>query len=421
MAQTEEPATAGTAVVVSDVASDMTENAKARAKAYEAVRARGFEAKGKLDVNAAAMGVGALEAGKVTTDQAKLGQLRTALGVTLLVRISREWEKPAVIGVRVTVVSDKGTKSQVVEAPKGNPQGPTLEMLASLLDEVAPAPKPKKEAPPVAAAPEQSWTVLHEGSDSPKWAAPTAADDPKVRRRKWEERGGAKFALDARINVTMLGLFDVDFTDPQDRPGETGVRDSGTANVLGIGGGPGLRLGLMYLPLPDPTTQIGFFTAFKLMVGADPGLAWVSEPVGFTYRGIIGQPLIREVERADYGIFSLQVPIQLGLAFGIGNYRTADQWRGLVLGLTYAPTFVYFLEIGGEARSDNLFNYGGAEISLDVTKLRLKETEAGAGSHSTVGSQLGTDPHMRFAVSFLPPIDSDFPMFLNASVGAAWY
>lgn len=406
-AQPDQPAASDTVVVVSDVDSDATENAKARARAYEAARARGFAARGKLDVNAAASRAGALEAGTITTDETKLGELRTALGVTLLVRISREWEKTSTIGVRVTLVSEQGVQSRVVEAPKANPGEPVQATLADLLGAVSSPPPPKEEEPPPA-EPQKSWTVLHEGAESPKWAEPTAADDPKVRRRKWEERGGAKLALDARLNVTLLGQFGVDFTETEPNP-ETMMIESGSADRLGIGGGVGVRLALMYLPLPDPATQSGFFAAFRLGVGADPGLAWISNPVGFTYSGIVGTGINSEVEREDVGAFVLQAPVQVGIHFGLGNYRTADQWRGLVLGLTYSPTFIYIVEIGGEGRSDNLFNYGGAEVSLDVTKLTLNDNE------------LGTDPHVRMAVSFLPPIDDDFPMVLNATLGAAWY
>jgi hypothetical protein len=127
------PRARGTVVIVLDVKSDETDNAHLRARLYEIARRRGYEPQPRLDVVEAARERGALEAGKVTTEPARLDVLRKGVKASVLARISNEWQKDDRAGVRITIVADSGSDSRVVETPLADPSAPVEQAFAEML------------------------------------------------------------------------------------------------------------------------------------------------------------------------------------------------------------------------------------------------------------------------------------------------
>jgi hypothetical protein len=402
------PRSRGTVVIVLDVKSDETDNAHLRARLYEIARRRGYEPQPRLDVVEAARERGALEAGKVTTEPARLDALRKSVNASVLVRISNEWQKDDRAGVRVTIVADSGSDSRVVETPLADPSAPVEQTFAEMLPNASGSGAPP--SPPAAGASTgESGTLrsggylTHPGRPVPPEKRPVG---PGASRAAWEARGGLRASYEARAFVTALLDPDVRFTDTNPI---TDATDVGHEKQYGIGGGPGVRFSMIYLSLPDPSAPTGAWSAFRLGVGLDGSVLYSRPPEGFTYRGN-GQTITsRAVDRGDVALFYPTASAQLGVHLGIGEYRTPTLWRGVVLGLAYSPAFVWSLEIGNTEFERLGFNYGGVEATVDIASIEA----LAEGSKS--------EPQIRTFALLLPRVNEDLPWLLSLGVGFVWY
>ncbi len=395
---------------------DVTANAKMRAAVFETVRKRGYSPAAGADVDGAAQQAGALDAGRVSTAPASLGKLRDQLGVGLVVRVSSEWVRGDQTGVRVTLVTAQGMKSQVVAAPTVDPRPDVAKaagaMLDSLIGEEPKATSAAAPAPSAAPAPAASSSAGAAGATPggpgvilPSSPAPGADEPPPLKPSEaWAKRGGVVASYEARaiVNGAMLP----DTANSSVKP-VTKLTETGKANTLGIGGGVGVRLSMLYLPLPDPTTSSGSFAAFQLGTGVDGSVLYVRPPSGYAYDISNNKVAARGLKRQDRAWLYANVPLQLGVHFGIGSFRTQTIWRGVVLGLVYSPTWTYRLDIqslDGEGR----FNFAGFEADLDVASI---EARRGLVSESQI----------RVSAYVLPRVKSDLPWLASIGIGAVWY
>jgi hypothetical protein len=406
--ETAQPAAAGptkakrTVVVVADPFDDETENAKLRAKVFDACRERGYDPDGKADVRAAAEQNDAMIDGRVTADAGPLEAVRKALGATVLVRISKQEG-----GVRVSVVKDGAEKRKdVVDAAAA---------LSAVEELLGGAPKPA--AAPAAAASPTPTGASASGSTSqgisagfilPQKKRDDEPDygDPKVLAGAWQDRGGVRVAYGAHAMAT--GLIIPKTLYASQNP-ETNQLDVGSATTYGVGLGLGLDLSVMYLPLPDPRSGSTSWQAFRLGVRAEASGLYVRPPLKYTYRtdGTTGAVLSRDT-KYDNGAYIYGVlPFQLGVHFGFGDFRAPTLWRGFALGLAYSPAFIFTLKVGEkEDAAESRFNYGGFEVSADIVKL-----EAGGGSQ----------PQIRLSALVLPRVNDELPWLASFGVGAVWY
>jgi hypothetical protein len=217
-------------------------------------------------------------------------------------------------------------------------------------------------------------------------------------RRAWEERGGARPTYSVSALVTGQQTRNVPITDQA----PDGSMSRGQADAYGVGGGIGVHVGLLYMPLPDPTLDEGFFPAFRLGVGIDNNVLWVRRPSGYDFSS--GE---RKVAYDNQALWLINAPIEAGVSFGFGDFRDDVTWRGAVVGVAYAPALQFSMDIA-ETSGDFRFNYAGFAASVDLTTLRVasaKENEA----------------QIRFTLHFLAPIDDERPGALSAALGAAWY
>lgn len=394
----------GSVVVVCDAADSATDNARMRAGVYEVARKRGLESRPRADVEGAARAASAMVDGRISSASASLQALRKQLGASVVIRVALEWQRGDQTGVRVTVVSESGDATEVVAAPTVDPRPLVAKTAGKLLDQTLPAAAPPPEAekaePDKAASAE--WLVQPGAQPPPEEDAST---DPKEIRRRWQARGGLRASYEARAMATGLFIPETAFasTNPVDKT----TIDRGTANTLGVGGGLGVRLAMVYLPLPDPTLSSGSFAAFRLGVGADADVLFVGQPVGYTYHAVNGVIASRDVKHSNRAWMYAAFPAQVGFQIGIGSYRTQTIWRGVMLGLAYSPTWFYRLDIqslNGEGKLD----YAGFEADLDLAS--FEATPSGK-----------SESQIRLFAYCLPRVKSDLPWLLSLGIGAVWY
>jgi hypothetical protein len=227
---------------------------------------------------------------------------------------------------------------------------------------------------------------------------------PEAIRQRWEARGGLRPSYEVRVNVTGLMLRNVAYgdTNPQ-----TGAPERGEGTTYGIGGGVGVRLSLMYLPLSQPHKGGSVWGAFRFGAGIDGNVLYYRPPIGYNYKVQGGTVRSRDTEYDDQAHLFGVIPMQIGFHVGFGKYRSDTIWRGTALGIAYSPAVIYELEIG-KTVGDFEFNYGGIEASIDVVSIEA----------SRDGSP---DPQIRLAAMLLPSVRPELPWLLSAGIGVVWY
>ncbi|MCC6217359.1 MAG: hypothetical protein IT376_21050 [Polyangiaceae bacterium] len=419
-----EPSAASRAVVVSDALPDATENAKLRAAVYELLRGRGMTPDPKADVMAAATSSGAVEDAKITADPARLSKLRQALGAAVLVRLSREWERGGEVGVRVSASGPRGDESRVV-AVSGGDAKPVQAMVAELLDLVAPAEAPARREParaeparpepaPSARPPRGEEPAPEPESREPPGGARASRSEGALEEERpelalgprWEGRGGLRPSLGALVVATAHHDPEWEFSDTE-RLSQQRYDGIGPAN--GIGGGLGVRVGVMYLSLPDPTTKSGSFAAFRVNAGADANVLFHRRPSEYKFAYDPNGAVIGKTKQEESkALFVTNVPLEVGLGVGFGRYRTETIWRGVIVGLMYVPTYTYTLEIGADVGAGR-FNFAGFGGWLDIVALEASDDTS------------RSDAAIRLTAYVLPRVTEEHPWIVSAGIGAIWY
>jgi len=362
-------------VVVADVAPTATANSELRAALYVVARDLGYEAMGKLDVEGVASRASLMKAGSITTDEAELEGLRRALEVSALVRVSKD----ASGTTRMTVVMKRGAETRVLGAAD------SPDALGAALKDLLP--------------PFYSGDATRTGSAAASTERPddTSAGslllDPHTMKttlrpsEAWEKRGGLRPTYGAMLLASGTRIHRANPTV------------TGNASAIGVGGGVGVRFGLMYLPVPDPNLSTGGFVAFRVGAGLDTNVLYVRTPTGYDSN--------HNVQDRNQALWVSALPIHLGFAVAAGKFSSPLIWRGVLLGLTYAPAAQFSMDLRGTSGKFR-FNPAGVEASVDIAKIDASETDAG-------------EPNIRLAVSALMPLDDDRPGFLSLGIGAVWY
>jgi hypothetical protein len=220
-------------------------------------------------------------------------------------------------------------------------------------------------------------------------------ETPFDSQRTWDDRGGFRGAYGAIGHVTGLLKPDVAYSN-----GCPGVRKS---NENGVGGGIGARVGFMYMPINDPTVATGNFVTFRGGFGLDADFFYAREPTGCELGG--------GTTGKSRGLMFMSVPIEVGLGYAGGHFIEKTAWRGVIVGIAYAPAAQFWMDLSDKLGNGNgkfLFNPAGAQITVDITKFNVSEN---------------TDPSMQIRLSVwgLVPLDIDHPGLLSLGVGAIWY
>jgi hypothetical protein len=385
------PSAAPSVVVVADPFDDETENAKLRARVYEVARERGLTPDSKADVQRSAETSGVLAQGKVSSDPGDLEKLRVALAASMLIRVSRD---PS--GIRVQLVRVGGVTEKVVASAEG--VGPAT---AELLGGKA-APPPAAASVPVAnpMGPSSAGTITASPDEEPE----RDLRDPKQLALAWENRGGVRFSYGVRAVLAGLMIPDVQYASGNP---ETGELDVGKTTTYGLGGGVGVTLSMMYLPMPDSRSEAKSWAAFRLGVGLDATGFYQRPPAGYSYKLENGVVVSKDTKYDNKAYIFGVIPFQAGVHFGFGEYRLPTLWRGLVLGIAYSPSVILWMDVDKDQDAiESRFNWAGVEVSLDIAKIEVDS---------------GSQPQIRLSALLLPKVADDLPWYGSVGIGMVWY
>lgn len=369
-------------VIVADVSDNATQNSQIRATLYEVARDHGYDAAGKLDVEGTAAQQSLMKAGTITTDPAELEQLRTALKVAVVVRISKDADQGSEITAHITIVSKEGVRQKVVSAARGAPGEALRSALDTLLPHVYNPEKKTAESDVKVLPPTAAGALLLEKPPP---------DKPFDAQQTWQDRGGFRPTYGALAFVTGTYI--------KNDPFDSGL---GRAGATGVGGGLGVHVGFMYMPIPDPTVATGTFVAFRGGVGLDTNFFWVRKPEapeapsGYRYR--------------NQALWVTSVPFELGLGIAGGHFIEKTAWQGVVVGVAYAPALQFTMDLKDTVGDGKFaFNPAGGEVWVDITKFDVRET-----TENSMQIRL-------LAWGLVPIAPPDKPGFLSLGVGAIWY
>jgi hypothetical protein len=359
-------------VVVADLGGTSTSSAELRAALYQVARDHGFDPASKVDVEGIASRSSLMAAGKITDDPKELQRLRAALSVDVVVRVSKVEDREDGI-VRITVVTVDNVQTRLLRED-------TKEAVAHALDVLL----PRQDG----------------GSRTPT----TFGDDQHVQavepstHQLWEARSGLRPTFGAMAFASVTS-FKVAYTGAG--PDGTGTVP-GTATAIGVGGGIGARLGLMYFPTLEPNPTHGTFFAFRAGFGLDTDFLYLRTPTGYSY-----SDSTRSTVYGNRGLWIGSVPFELGGAVGLGRFSGDSAWHGSMLGIAYAPQLQFSMELS-KTSGDFRFNPAGAQISVDIT---------------TLDASHGNEPsaQIRIAVWGLAPLGDSHPWVVNLGIGAIWY
>ena len=117
------------------------------------------------------------------------------------------------------------------------------------------------------------------------------------------------------------------------------------------------------------------------------------------------------------GAFDFSIP--LGYTFGVGKYLTQYEWKGIMIGLFWKPTYsINYSSItmpnpvgsGDWIFGDwyDSFNFAGFQWSFDF------------GNFDDIAEDLAQEAHFTINGFILPETDST-PFMFSLGVGAVWY
>jgi hypothetical protein len=111
---------------------------------------------------------------------------------------------------------------------------------------------------------------------------------------------------------------------------------------------------------------------------------------------------------ASAAILEAEIPFVVGVRYAIGRLRPTRMgfaWSGLLLGLAWAPTYMYFFDQRG-VPPGGAFNPAGIHLTVDIGQMALERRTL--------------RPALRFVVGWLPNV-GPLPTVLDAGVGCAFY
>ncbi|HVH43664.1 MAG TPA: hypothetical protein VM925_15015 [Labilithrix sp.] len=258
-----------------------------------------------------------------------------------------------------------------------------------------------------------AWEVVAEVVQGP--AAQQQAKSAKEIREAWRVRGGDRVSYELRAELAGVlqpgRTFDV-----------TGVCATGTgvlaASIYGqtatdrgraAGGGLGGRLAFMFLSRLEPGSRSWW--ALRAGTGLDLQLLYARIPTGIApASGQMCSQVARsshEVEVRDVPLLLVQVPFDLGAHVGLGGFVDALEWRGIVLGAAWAPSFIHIgpWTAGGSTQLSPL----GFELTFDFTTL-----------HATA-KRRPPEQHLRMSVSVTLPSSDGQATLGTLAFGPVWY
>jgi hypothetical protein len=237
-------------------------------------------------------------------------------------------------------------------------------------------------------------------------------DESEERRQAWKRRGGVLPSFELRAIGTGVIFPERQVSLTATCTSLTSASSGGTTRSSSVqdwaaGGGIGGRIGLLFLKTPTPGESSGLF-ALRLGSGIDASFLSLSQTTTSTqtHRTENSFCVSQAYSSETYTSGTMQLPLNVGLSFGLGGFGGSDSWHGVVVGLSYAPSYSYSFGPQGGTGS---FNHLGFEVTLDITSVEA------------LVDRLARQAQFRVSGFFLPPIKQDFPWVFSLGLGAVWY
>ncbi|MBX3190714.1 MAG: hypothetical protein KF819_27195 [Labilithrix sp.] len=238
-----------------------------------------------------------------------------------------------------------------------------------------------------------------------------APDDESV--RAWRaRRGGATFEVRGAITAMAMPSQTFGLTGscatgggvaPASIYGQTATAEE-RAGGVGVGG----RVAYMHFLTLDPRASPRWW-ALRAGTGLDLHVLYANTPAGIP--PIDGELCSTVSTRSHDVVFETsaflvaQIPLHLGAHWGLGSFDDMV-WRGIVLGLAWAPSWT-FLGPGSAARGGHL-SFLAAEATVDFVALHAL-------------SERRPNPHFRVAFSLTVPVEDRQLLIGTLGLGAVWY
>lgn len=157
---------------------------------------------------------------------------------------------------------------------------------------------------------------------------------------------------------------------------------------IGFGGGGGGRVGFLTFATPDFEGNSGNLYGWRFGTGADAVYTTSSSP---------GED---SLNNAGYLV---TVPLYFGGQFGFGTLPSSREWKGVMFGIDYRPSYL-LVKVAHEA-ARGLLNWAGLDMTLDFATLHADSS-----------------PELQFRVvgsMYFPVVEKFWSGTLG--VGLAWY
>jgi hypothetical protein len=306
----------------------------------------------------------------------------------------------------VAVVASQTPVAPPAPAPATVPPAPAPATVPS-----GPAPATVPPAPAPATVPPAPAPATVPPAPAPAPATPAPAPAPRAiepppeldvqKPGPWSTHAGWNlvYGADALVGGHFSDSDTVDTSSVCDAGGtRTETRRPVTGTDFGAGAGAGGHLGAAYFGFEgDGPTDL--FWGVRATLGVD-ALALGHQRTKAHARSLGDCALVEATPSTGFA-YLVEAPLTLGALVGVGD--GGGRWRGLLLGLGVAPTFVY---MGGGAEHLG-FNPFGVELSVSHTIPR------GDDAGDTLGG-------LRFSLLALPGLIADAPWSFSLRGGWHW-
>lgn len=258
-----------------------------------------------------------------------------------------------------------------------------------------------------------AWQLVSELVEAP--GAKPAAPPASVESNPWESQAGWRKTYDLRLELAGILQPRQVFALEGNCATGTGVvpasiygqraSDQGRGGGVGVGG----RAGAMYMPRLDYKKPAWF--AFRAGGGLDLQMHYLRLPTGIPQ---VDGELCTDTSKRSHEVVArnrpelvFQIPLNIGGHVGLGSYVDPYTWRGLVLGLAWAPSY---LHVGPfTSTGSGQFSPLGVEMTFDFTTLHARTKKP------------VTESHLRMAATITIPVTDKEALLGTLGFGWVWY
>jgi hypothetical protein len=203
-------------------------------------------------------------------------------------------------------------------------------------------------------------------------------DESEQIRQEWKKKGGGIDANSFSLSYTYMNMKSGNFDY--------------TANGIGLN----YTSNFINLKIPDYKQGMSSWSSFIL--GFSGSFSALMAEMNMEIMG--------DNQTSEITLYSGTGYLNLGYSIGWGRFLSKSNWKGLIVDLTYRPSYSYTKV--GDADGQGAFNPMGFGIDFNFSDFNAKL------------DKIAPKAKTKFGIMVLPPSD-DSPLFLSLSLGWVWY